>query len=373
MRIGLMLRAYGEKGGIGVYTRNLVRTLLSVDHSNEYVLFYQQAQYLGQYANRACVTERLVNGRNRAIWDQMAIPLACRGEDLDVLLHPKFTAPLLAPCPTVMVVHGADWFYPDQAQYYPWLDVRAMRVLMPLYFRKCAAVVSVSKLTTEDFERALGVRPGKIRTVYFGPAPHFQRITDQDTLNKVRQRYVLPDRFILHLTKRQGDGRKNLGQVLQAYARYHRQTTNAHKLVIGGQDCHLYRSEYGIPNQGYGGDILFPGWIDQEDLPAVYSLADLFLYPSNLEAFPIPVTEAMACGTPIITSNRNGLAEVAGEAAVLVDPADTEGIALAIARVLVDADLRNELAAKGRSRVQHFTWETCARQILTILEGAARN
>ena len=115
--------------------------------------------------------------------------------------------------------------------------------------------------------------------------------------------------------------------------------------MIGGKDCHLFRAEYGAPEDGYGQDILFPGWIEQEDLPAVYSLADIYLYPSNLEAFPIPITEAMACGTPIITSNVNGLEEIAGDAAVLVDPSDAQAIADAMERILSDAGLRATLSA----------------------------
>ncbi|HZM22577.1 MAG TPA: glycosyltransferase, partial [Anaerolineales bacterium] len=173
--------------------------------------------------------------------------------------------------------------------------------------------------------------------------------------------------FILTLTKRRGDGRKNLGQVFKAYAHYHAQTTNPHKLVVGGKDCHLFRDEYSIPTDGYGKDILFPDWIDQADMPAVFTLASLYLYPSNLEAFPIPVTEAMACGTPILTSNVNGLKEIAGKAALLVDPADTESIAVGIAQILSDRDLWDSLSHKGLERSSLFTWDRCAQNTLALL------
>jgi glycosyltransferase involved in cell wall biosynthesis len=113
--------------------------------------------------------------------------------------------------------------------------------------------------------------------------------------------------------------------------------------------------------------------MDQKDLPAVYSMADLFLYPSNLEAFPIPITEAMACGAPIVTSRANGLEELAGDAAVLVDPADPEDIAAGIARVLGDPDLQVSLSNKGLDRSSIFTWEECGRKTLSILEELVRN
>ncbi len=376
-----MLRAYDEKGGIGVYSRNIVAELLRLNdiHKNgrhEFVLYYRNEAHLGQFAGYVGVTERVIRGSNKVVWDQAAIPLACRRDQLDVLFHPKFTAPFLAPCPVVMTVHGADWFLPEQAVFYGRLDVQYIRAIMPLYFRKCAAVISVSQLTTDNFNAALRLPPDKVKTIYFAPARHFRRITDPATLQAVKAKYQLPDRFILTLTKRLGDGRKNLGQIFNAYAQYHQQTATStalsagepHKLVIGGKDCHLFKAEYGIPDDGFGADILFPDWIDQQDLPAVYSLASLYLYPSNLEAFPIPITEAMACGTPIITSNVNGLMEIAGDAAVFVNPDDAAAIADAIGLVLSDGELKASLSARGLDRATHFTWDKCAQETMALLE-----
>lgn len=367
MRIGIMLRAFDEKGGISVYAQNIVKELLEMDEQNHYVLFYQNETHLGRFANHPHVTERVIRGGNKVIWDQLAIPLACWREKIDILFHPKFTAPLLAPCPVVMVVHGADWFIPEQAQYYPRHDVFLTRLSMPLYFKKCRTVISVSQLTTDNFYEVMDLPPGKVQTVYFGPARHFQRITDKQKLQAVKARYNLPDKFILTLTKLQGDGRKNLAQIFQAYARYHQQAEQPIKLAIGGKDCHQFRDIYNLPDDGYGQDILFPGWIEQADLPAVYSQADLYLYPSNLEAFPIPITEAMACGTPIVTSNVNGLVEIAGDAALFVDPRDSEAIAGAIARVLNDQALQKQLSYKGLTRSTKFSWDRCAANTLAIL------
>lgn len=371
MRIGIMLRSFDEKGGIGVYTRNIVSELLERDQANEYVLFFRNPAHLGQFAGRAHVNARVVTAPNKALWDQIAIPAATRRESIDVLFHPKFTAPLLAPCPVVMTVHGADWFMAEQAQYYHPLDVSYMRLMMPLYLRKCASVISVSQLTTDNFDHVFDLPPGKMRTVYFAPARHFRRIKDEGVLAAARARYNLPERFILTLSKRGGGERKNLGQIFEAYAAYHRMTPNPVKLVVGGKDCHLFRDEYRLPDSGYGRDILFPGWLDQADLPAIYTLADLYLYPSNLEAFPIPITEAFACGTPIITSNANGLREIAGDAAFLVEPQDVIAIRDAICRLLSDPTLCRTLSAKGLSRSRWFSWDSCADHTLSILEDAA--
>ncbi len=370
MRIGLMLRSLDEKGGIGVYTENLVNELLRIDRQNRYVLFYRTASNLGRFDGYDNVTERLVRAPNKASWDQVAIPLACWREKIDVLFHPKFTVPLLAPCKAVMVVHGADWFIPEQAKFYKPLDVRYIKTVMPWYFRKAAVVLSVSQLTTDNFNRVLKLPPDKVRTVYFGPAKHFRRIEDSAELTRVKSRYNLPDRFIFTLSKTGGgDSRKNFGNLLDGYRRYHAQTPSPHKLVVGGKGCEVFRVDYHIPDEGYGQDVLFPGWMDQTDLPAVYSLAGLYLYPSNLEAFPIPITEAMTCGTPIVTSNVNGLKEIAGEAALFVDPDEPQEIAEAVSRVLTDSDLQTALSNSGRERAKRFSWEKCGRETLAILEN----
>lgn len=366
-----MLRTFDEKGGIGVYSRNLVHELLSIDQTNQYVLFYRRPEHLGSYAHRVNVVERWVCGTNKAIWDQIAIPYACWREGVDVVLHPKFTVPFLAPCKTVMVVHGADWFIPKQARFYNRFDVWYIRTVMPLYFRRASVVLSVSQGTTDAFNRVLALPAGKIETVYFGPARHFEPVRDEDRLIRVRERYGLPETFVFTLTKRGGDRRKNLKNILGAYARYHEQVHDPAKLVVGGQDGHLFREEYDLSACGYGSDVLFPGWIDQRDLPAVYSMASLYLYPSNLEAFPIPVTEAMACGTPVVTSDVSGLKEIAGDAAMFVDPSDVNEIADAISCLLSDDELSKDLVKRGLARAEKFNWTKCATRTLAILESLA--
>lgn len=369
MKIGIMLRAIDEKGGIGVYTQNITEELLRLDRNNHYVLYYQDAANLGRFAQYDNVTERVISGSNTAVWDQIRIPLACWKDKIDVIFHPKFTAPLLAPCKAVMVLHGAGWYMPEMVQYFKPLDVRYIHLVMPLYFRKCGVALSVNRLGAETFNRELNLPPGKIKPVYFAPARHFKRVTDEAELLRVKESYNLPDRFILTLTKRGGDARKNLGRIFKAYANYHGNTESPHKLVIGGKDCHLFRDEYAIPEDGYGADILFPGWVDQTDLPSVYTLAGLYLYPTNLEAFPVPVTEAMACGTPIITSDVTGPREIAGEAALFIDPDNTGQIAEAISTILADEDLQHELSEKGLARSTIYSWDKCARETLKAIES----
>ena len=364
-----MLRALDEKGGIGVYTRNITKELLELDSDNQYVLFYRNASNLGRYSHYNHAIERVVQSRSKAAWDQVSIPWACWREKVDVLFHPKFTVPLFSPCKTVMVLHGAGWFIPEFQNFWSKADLRMVRASMPVYCRRASAVISVSQLTTDVFNRTFCLPEGKIRTVYFAPARNFRRITDQQTLDRVRAKYNLPDQFILTLSGYDRGDRKNIGGILKAYQIYHGQTP--HQLVIGGKGCDQFKVDYAIPDDGYGKDILFPGWIDQEDLPAFYTLADVFLYPSHMEAFPIPITEALACGTPIITSDANGLREIVGEAALHVNPTNDQEIARSLGRLLADAQLRESLVSKGALRSERYSWDRCARETLDLLINIA--
>lgn len=364
MRIGMMLRAIDEKGGVGVYTRNLTEELLSIDRKNEYILFFNSPSQLGRFVHYANVTECLFNVSNKVFWDQVAIPYLCWKHNVDVVFHPKFTVPLLAPCKAVMVLHGTGWF---TTSFFRKLDVAYIKAIMPFYLAKASKVLSVSRIGVDFYNEKYRLPHDKVQVVYFGPAKQFKRIVDQHLLQQVKAKYSLPDQFVLNLTKHKDAERKNIRTVLEAYRLCHGKTP--HKLVIGGTDCHKFRDDYAIPAKGYGKDILFPGWIDQMDLPAVYSLADLFLYPSNMEAFPIPITEAMACGTPIVTSNINGLVEIGGEATLQVDPNDPVAISEAMLSVLADNMLSHSLSTKGLARSAMFSWETCARETLQVLQN----
>lgn len=369
LRIGVMLRALDERGGVGVYTRGILRELLALEDGSTWVLYYRDAANLGRWGDRGDVLERVLPGRSNGLWDQIAVPRACRRDDIDVVFHPKFTVPVAAPCPSVMVLHGADWLIPEQARHYPPRNVLAMRLLLPLWCRRATEILSVSELTTRNIVEAVGLPPEKVTTTYFAPARHFRRVEDPRRLEDVRRRYGLPERFVLTLSKPGGGSRKNAGALFEAYRLIADQVEQS--LVVGGRGCEVFRAEYGLPEDGWGARIHFPGWIDQEDLPAVYSMADLFLYPSNLEAFPIPVTEAMTCGTPIVTSDANGLIEIAGDAALRVDPGDPAAIATAARSVLLDAGLASRLSELGRARSTMFSWDRCARRTLDVLERAA--
>ena len=371
MKIGIMLRCVDEKGGIGVYTRNIVRELLEKDTENEYCLFYSKKANLGRYAGHKNAKEMFVYAPNKALWDQLVIPYMVRKERIDVIFHPKFTLPLFTKARTVMVLHGADWFLPEYETVYNELDVMYIKRFMPLYLKKASRAISVSNYCTEGFVSAFPWAKDKIQTIYFGPHKMFRPILDQSILTNVRLKYHLPEKFILTVIRYDPgtkNTRKNFGGMIQAY-KVCQERGIRHKFVVVGKDCHLYADEYNVRGMGLAEDVIFPGYVEQSDLPALYSLADLYLYPTLIEAFPVPITEALACGCPIVTSRDTGLKELAGDAAVLVNPSDSREIADGVCRLLADEELRRNLRTRGFERAKRFSWDKCGRETLAVLNS----
>jgi glycosyltransferase involved in cell wall biosynthesis len=366
MRIGIMLRAYEERGGVGVYARNITRHLLAHAPQHEFFLYFSNPESMAAYQQFPNAHARYVPARGKFVWDQISIPRMFRRDRLDALFHPKFTVPLLCASRSAMVLHGAGWFIPEVAHFWSRTTRLYTRFMMPVYCRLAGAVLAVSEITRQVFVERLGVAPDKITTVYFAPGEWFSAPPDAARDASVRARYGLPERYILTLSGGDRADRKNFGAILEAFRRVHAQAPCA--LVVAGRGCEDFPARYNIPESGWGRDVVFPGWVEQTDLPAFYRGAELFLYPSNMEAFPIPVTEALATGTPIVTSNAYGLKELAGDAALLVDPADPEAIAGAVLRILSEPALRGELRAKAAERSKLFDWDACTRTTLGILE-----
>ncbi|MFH2122652.1 MAG: glycosyltransferase family 1 protein [Pseudomonadota bacterium] len=371
MRIGIMMRSADEAGGISVYAKNIVKELLLLDQKNEYVLFYKSKKHFGRYAEFFNCREILLEGKNKAFWDQITIPWAARKERIDLLFNPKFTVPLFTRCKTVMVVHGADWFIPPYDEVYTAVDNFYIKRVMPLYFRKADFISSVSDYSTNGFIQAFPWCRDKIKTVYFGPHEIFKRISDKTKLESVRAKYELPEQFILTVIRYDPgtrNTRKNFKGMAEAFSLY-KKMGGREKFVVVGRDCSRYAQEHDLQALGIQDDVIFPGLVPQADLPVFYSLAKLYLYPTIIEAFPIPTTEAMACGCPIVTSNGTGLTELTHDVALTVDPLDSQAIAHAMQKVLSDKDLQIQMRTKGFERSEIFSWKKCAKQTLAIFKN----
>lgn len=361
-----MLRTLDEKFGIGMYTRYMIDALMKLDRNNQYILFYKNQENLGKYANYPNVEERFVKASNKVIWDQVAIPLAYEKAELDVLFHTKFSVPLMVKCKTVMRLAGASWFvhpelYPNK------FDLAYIKMSMPLYCRKADAIIANSNLTKNDFVNILHVPSEKITTIYNGVNPIFRPIKDEELLNKVKRKYNLPDSFIL--TVGRYDPRKNFCTIFKAYKKCRK--SSPLKLVAVGKDSWKYKKECHIAEDGFENDVIFPGYVEHDDLPAFYNLAEAFIFPSVYEEFGNPLVESMACGCPIVGANTGAIPEITDGAAALTDYLDADKIAEYIGMIMHNDGFRQMLIEKGLERAKKFNYDTIAKEVLNVLEKAA--
>jgi glycosyltransferase involved in cell wall biosynthesis len=362
MKIGICVRAWSEKGGIGVYTRSLVRAMLAMDHDNTYLLIYHHEQDAGQFGHRHNVKERVVTAPGKFLWDHVAAPLVAAREGVDVLFHTKFSVPLLATCKTVMTAHGSERFVHPEFSHKS--DLLFFRTIYPWYLRNATAILAVSENTRRDIIRFQNVDPHKIKTVYLAASSQFRKIHNPTVLRAVQEKYGLPLRFILHVGLLYPG--KNLPNLLRAMSVVRQ--TEPIKLVLAGTGRRMYRDDLKLIDQlGLADDVIYTGYVPHEDLAAVYSLAEMLVFPSYYESFGLPILEAMMCECPVVTTMGAAVPEVAGDAAVFVDPRDPGSIADGIHRVLSDASLRQELIDKGLKNASRFSWEKAARETLNVL------
>ena len=389
LRIGLMLRAVDDVDGQGIYIRKLCEALFELDSQNQYVAYYWRPDQVGRFADHPNVREVVVPGRNKLTWDQVLVPLAARRDLLDVLFHHKFSIPLLAPCPTVVQQRGTEyWSHPEF--YTGWsgrVDRLYSRFMIPLYCRRAVRVLTNSDTLGEELVRYVGVPRNKLRTVYASADRSFRSIADSAALAVVRARYGLPQEpFLLMVVKGhqvvgQASGRaltprKNVALAIEGYGRMRARALadglTPPDLVILGLGIAERLTPEVIAAHTDPGALHTPGFVEFRDMPALYSMARALVFPSRYESFGIPIVEAMACGCPVITATTSACPEVAGDAAILVDPDDVEGLASAMYQVSLDDDLAERLRRRGLRRAEGFSWVESARTLLSELEGAAR-
>ncbi len=302
----------------------------------------------------------------RIPWEQTR--LACETRHLDLLHCPAFAAPLRSACPTVVTIHDLSFLrfpgaHPRWQRYY-------LSTVTRLSCRRAAHVIAVSEATRQDVISLLGVTPARVTTVPNGITGDYCP-GEPAAVEEFRRRRGLPDRFILFVGTL--EPRKNIVRLVEAYAEWRSQALHPVKLVIAGGHGWFYDRIFArVAELGIGDDVLFPGFVPGAELPWWYRAATLFVYPSLFEGFGLPVLEAMACGTPTITSTLSALPEVAGQAAILVYPEDTTALATAIDRVLSDPSLAHEMSEAGLQRAATYSWKRTAAETVEVYRGVLR-
>lgn len=294
------------------------------------------------------------------LWTHLRLSWEVARRSPDLLFVPAHVLPLVRPRRTVVTIHDLGYLF------FPHAHTPRRRLELHLStawnVRKATRVIAVSQATKDDLVRRYGVPAGRVRVVHHGVTSRF-RPTDAPA---VLARYGLPQRYLLYLGTLQP--RKNIERLLQAYARL---SPGAPPLVLAGaRGWYFERIARAVDELELRERLFFPGYVADEDVPAILSAATALVYPSLYEGFGLPALEAMACGTPVITARSSSLPEVVGEAGLLVDPLNVEELSESMERLLADASLREELRRQGLERARSFTWERCARETMAVLEEA---
>jgi glycosyltransferase involved in cell wall biosynthesis len=362
VKIAIDVRKWNDYG-IGTYVRNLVRHLARLDHETSYYLFCNPADEptLRDLAENFVP---VVDGSARyGLREHISIPLKVKRLGVDLLHCPHYIRPLLCTVPTVVTIH--DCIHLLFPQYLPsTMAYRYARFMMGNAVRRSARVFTVSEASRADILRFYPFAdPEKVLVIPNAIDAELLQDPGPEEMERVRERYQLRGRFVLFAGNVKPH--KNLERLIRAFARVRGQEGNEDlRLVLIGDEVSRYGSlRRTVEENGVRQDVRFFGFVPHGTLAALYRMAAVFAFPSLYEGFGLPPLEAMACGTPVVTSRISSLPEVVGDGALLVDPYSEEAIAQGIARVLDDDELRRGLVERGLERAAAFSWDRSVRSI----------
>jgi glycosyltransferase involved in cell wall biosynthesis len=367
--------AIHQRAGIGRYTRGLVKALARLDAENQYTLLVLggSGAHLVPTALPANFNIRFAPISDRwatVLWYRLNLPLPVEvfSGRADLFHGPSFTLPP-SFAPSLLTVHDLSFLrYPQGAHpaLLAWLTKAVPRSL-----QRARQVLADSENTRADLVELMQIPPDRITVIGAGVDERFKPESEPETLTRVRARYQLPDHFVLSISTL--EPRKNFTGLIAAFEQVAISSVTDLHLVIAGGKGWLYDDIFAAAETSPVRErIHFAGYVADQDLPALYSLAALFAFPSHYEGFGIPVLEAMACGTPVVCADNSSLPEIAGDAALLVEATDTEALADAMHRLSRDALLREELISRGYEQARKFTWEKAARRLLHVYQSMAR-
>ncbi|OQB27462.1 MAG: Mannosylfructose-phosphate synthase [Chloroflexi bacterium ADurb.Bin180] len=376
MRIGIDYTAAVNQGaGIGRYARQMTRALLELDRENEYVLFVPTASPEASRASESAIVGQANVSLARlpvseralvALWHRLRVPVPVElfSGRLDVFHSPDFALAPVLRARTLVTVH--DLSFRRVPECFKSALLSYLNRVVPRSVARADIVLADSESTRNDAIELLRLAPERVFVVYAGVDSRFRRVTDQGLLEDVRSRYSLPGRFVLSVGTLQP--RKNYVRLIEAFSRL--SDVEDVSLVISGARGWLYEEIFRrVEELGLSSRVLFPGYVAEADLPALYSLSEVFAFPSLYEGFGLPPLEAMACGTPVVVSRASSLPEVVGNAGCLVDPLSVEEIAGTLQALLDSPARRADLAEQGVAQAARFTWSEAARVLLGLYRG----
>jgi len=372
MRIAIDAHTVGTKlGGNESYAVNLIESLAQIDSINQYTIYVTTNEARERFSNRwPNFKVRSTLPHTPLIRIPLTLSAELRKNPVDVL-HVQFTAPPFCPCPVVVSIH--DLSFEHLPQTFNRRSRTQLRLTVRHSARRATRILSLSQHTRRDIIETYGIKPQRVTAIPLAAPDHFGPITDNRELQRVRHNYGIDGDYILSVGSIQP--RKNLARLVRAFASLRGECSadKLPKLVLVGKCAWLYDETLRALDETNVKDaVVLTGYVPETDLPALYSGALCFVYPSYFEGFGLPPLEAMKCGAPVIVGNRTSLPEVVGDAALSVDPFDIDAIAAAIKKLVNDSTLRKELSVKGQRRAKEFSWRETARQTLVVYKEVAQ-
>lgn len=363
----------GTKGSAGgkTFLTGVIKHLAKIDKDNQYYLYVSRAsqnyfdKIIGPNFNKVVLPFDSDNKVLKLFFEQFVIPVYDLKLEIDVLFCPTNLAPLIPFTSTVLAIQSMHYVFAPK-------DMSKLRkiyhrVLLPQSAKRAKKVIAVSESIRDSIVDVVGINPTKIEVVYEGADLD---IFNQAHVDKELVSDYIPEGFPYVLFVSTLFKFKNADKLIEAFALAKKRQKIPHNLVMVGRDSQSNMEELKriALDSGIAAEVIFTGPVELETVASFYHNADLLVYPSSVETFGLPPLEAMACGTPVIGSNRTSVPEVIGDAGIIVDPDDIDALADAIVRVLSDQNLRESLIAKGYERVKQFSWEKTARKILSVIE-----
>jgi len=339
-------------------------TWASTNTPHRLVLFGNQHTELR--ANTEGVVAQVEPESSRLLWDQLTLPRLLAESEADVFLSPYYKGPLRAPCPVVVTANDLiELHHPGGS--------RLKRLILPpwmrLMSRRASRVLTLSEYSRRDLVETLGVDGSRIGVVPVGIDERFFDEPPTDRQEETRRGLGLPSSYVLYVGR--CADHKNVRTLVRAWSALPEPLRRSHPLVLAGGDADMFRALADASDV----PVCTPGFIDDDDLPALYRGAAAMCFPSLYEGFGLPPLEAMACETPVVASSATSLPEVLGDAALLVDPLDEAGWSATLARILRDGGLRKELMARGSARARRYTTARAAeimlQNLLAVVPGGS--
>lgn len=372
MKIGIESQRIfrSHKHGMDVVAVELIRQIQQLDTENEFLLFAKEG------SDNRCVIEtdnfsiKKLKGLTYGDWEQLSLPRALKKYKPALIHCTANTAPLYCPVPLVLTLHDIIFLRETSFRGTAYQNFGNIyrRLVVPPAMKKARMIITVSEEEKKIITEVCRVDPSRITVVHNAVHDRFRVNHKTEELELFRRSLHLPANFILHLGNTAP--KKNTPRFIEAYVRYAGEKIDALPLVIADYPLHLLREQLGRLNARHlENKIHLPGYIPSASMPMLYCCATLFVYPSLLESFGLPVLEAMASGTPVITSHVPALREVAGDAAEYIDPESVSSISHAILNILADDHRKNTLQTLGLQRSAAFNWRTSAQKLLEVYQS----